>query len=133
MAYKETIQDKIRRAKLQLGDDFGDEEMMEEAIFKAGVRTGEKKGLKEVVEWIEKNKAWEEEHYRGQTIGSPDSTGGVIPLTETYYLISKDKLQAKLKEWGITSKEQITDRLNAHIEGIEEGHRKAGDSKLTFP
>jgi len=36
MKAKDTTKDKIRNTKLQLGDDFGDEEMMEEAIFKAG-------------------------------------------------------------------------------------------------
>ncbi len=36
MEAKDTVKDKIRQAKLQLGDDFGDEGMMEEAIFKAG-------------------------------------------------------------------------------------------------
>ena len=39
MSYEETIQDKIRKAQLQLGKDFGDEEMMDEAVFKAGMQT----------------------------------------------------------------------------------------------
>ena len=42
------MQDKIRRAKLQLGDDFGDEKMMEEAIFKVGMQVGRQ----EVVDWL---------------------------------------------------------------------------------
>ena len=36
MAYKETVKDKIRQVKTQLGDDFGDEETMEASIFRAG-------------------------------------------------------------------------------------------------
>jgi len=40
MEAKDTIQDKIRCAKLQLGDDYGDEQMMEEAVFKAGKQEG---------------------------------------------------------------------------------------------
>jgi len=71
MEAKETVQDKIRRAELQLGDDFGDEEMMEEAIFKAGI--------KEVVEWI-------------------TCQGGIMEFIDMH--IDKE-WQTKLKEWGI--------------------------------
>jgi hypothetical protein len=37
--YKEpTIEEKIRDAKIKLGDDYGDEKMMEKAIFMAGFK-----------------------------------------------------------------------------------------------
>lgn len=46
MKTEETIQDIIRRAKLQLGDDYGDKQMMEEAIFRAGIW--------ECLDWVSK-------------------------------------------------------------------------------
>ena len=75
MKTKDTIKDKIRAAKLQLGDDFGDAEIVEEAIFKAGLR--------EVVEYIE--------HWRN--FYSP----GLLKLK-----IPDWQWQAQVKEWGIT-------------------------------
>lgn len=70
---------------------YGTMETQAEMSFKAGIR--------EVAEWIHKNSKWEQEHYTGRSIGSASDTGicgsGILPLTETYYLISKDKLQAK--------------------------------------
>ena len=40
MTYTDTMQDRIRRAKLQLGTDYGDEQMMDEAIFREGIKEG---------------------------------------------------------------------------------------------
>jgi len=88
MANIETIKDKIRQAKIQLGDDFGDEEMMEEAIFKAG----EKAGRREVVEWIEEG---------GWHLIKP-SPSAESDLSEFGWNgITSGEWQAKLKEWGI--------------------------------
>ncbi len=78
MEAEDTVMDKIRQAKLQLGDDFGDEEMMDEAIFKAGI--------KEVVEWHKQNPA----HH--------------LFITHEDAQKYDEKWQAKLKEWGIVDK-----------------------------
>ena len=75
MKAEETVKDKIRRAKLQLGADFGDEEMMEEAIFKAGIQ--------EVVEYFNEQNDFEDSE--------------VCP----YYVMNKKVWQAQLKKWGI--------------------------------
>ena len=85
MAYKNTIQDKIRRAKLQLGNDYGDEQMMEEAIFKAG--------MQEVVEWIEKEFGY----------FTAEGLAKIIIDDGGYYGSegSIAKYQAKLKEWNV--------------------------------
>ena len=86
----------------QKGFDEGIKKTMDAAdsTFGARLKQVRQEAIKEVVEWIKKNKKWEEEHYSGRSIGTPESTGGIIPLTETYYLLSKDKLNAKLKELG---------------------------------
>ncbi len=52
---------------------------------------------KEVGKWLEKNKHWIEEISSGRPIGYRDSTGGVIELKDTYYLIPKVAIEA-LKE-----------------------------------
>ena len=78
--YKETMKDKIRLVKLQLGDDYGDTEVMEEAIYKAGI--------KEVVEWINAN---------SHTYINDDGSGGGVRRRG----MCEMPWQAKLKEWGI--------------------------------
>lgn len=73
---KEELEHKIRSAKLSLGDDFGDEQMMEEAIFKAGI--------KEVVMWVSANAA---EDF--------DGVGDIIVI------LAAAQWLAKQGEWGI--------------------------------
>ena len=98
MAYKPTIEDKIRQAKLQLGDDFGDKKLMEEAIFKAGMREGAKE-------------AYEAGVYNGEADGIAKGIKEVVeamldesygdPRVTDFYKINCFEWQAKLREWGI--------------------------------
>lgn len=55
------------------------------------------KTLKAVGEKLEKNKKWMEEHHSGHWVGTPESTGGRIAITDTYYLIRRADIESLQK------------------------------------